>query len=921
MSKLIVNNASLPFKGSNLKVFRSTEAGTARIACTVTFLLFLLCDAVYGIFPLGEKTVVWCDMEQQAVPLLLQLRELLRQGGSIAYSPLDAGGMQFYGVFCFFLSNPLSFLIFVTDIPADQLVTLLVIIKLSLASGTAAFWLRYRVRDLPAAFAVLLGVMYGCSGYGLFYYQNLMWLDIMVMFPLLMVSLRMLLRKGKVLPYLLTLCTIMLLCFYICYMVVLFVLIYTAISVRMTVPEKRRGLIAGKFWGASILAACFTAFVWLPCLIQVMHSARGGGLGLQLAEFGLLGHLDDKTALLGCTGIGFAALPSLFAGEYPHSAAKRRDQLLFLLLAAAVLLDPVNLIWHTGSYQAFPLRWGMIPILLLLTAAAKQLADRACTADQTHAGSSRTNALLVHGISIGAVITLDILFYLKAEPILHSYIDSLWVSPGHALLILIRLAAVSAAYAFVISGRQMRTISLRTCTVLLSVLFLCEFSLNSRIYYGAAASDDGLYAQTMSAAHQITPNDPTARLRLTKKYAHANMLGALGYPTMAHYTSLTRADYLRAVKRMGYSSYWMEVPSTGGTVLSDAVWNVQYQLGVRSDFPSWAEPVWTDGLLSIAQSSITLPSARYLDASPEEIADLPQGSRADVQRMLAAQLPGLENAVTEYAPTALHNLTLTTDENGQTVCTLTDPAEPGEIRFALNIPSRQALYFDLYSQTGTELCNERNGAASVQYNGITVNESFPENNSNGLVFLGEPHKQYVLVRIRVQHDFVCESFGVFGIDLDLLETAAAHAAGTVLGYENGVYTAYCKTDAPKTLVMAVAYDEGFTAEVNGEPAAVFRVNGCQTAVRIPAGESSVVLRFHVQGLRAGFLIGCCGLLLAVLWMLLHGEIPARIRQILNRFAASALQAVYRMLLISVYCLPLLIWLLLVIQNIVSISQT
>lgn len=884
------------------------QTGIPLLACAVTCLLFLLCDAVFGIFPLGEKSVVWCDMEQQAVPLLLQLRELLRQGGSIAYSPLDAGGMQFYGVFCFFLSNPLSFLIFLTDIPADRLVTLLVIVKLSLASGTAAGWLRYRVQELPAAFGLLLGIMYGCSGYGLFYYQNLMWLDVMVMLPLLMISLRILLKKGNSLPYLLTLSAIMLLCFYICYMIALFVLLWMAVSVRTVVPQRRRGLIARRFWGASILAACFTACVWLPCLMQVLHSARGSGLIAWLAEAGLLEHLEDKIALLGCTGIGFAALPHLFLQAHPQTAANRRDRRLFLLLTAAALLDPINLIWHTGSYQAFPLRWGMIPILLLLTLAARQLSERACC--KLPARSTRKEALLLHGISLCAVIVLEVLLLWKAKSILHSYVDSLWVSPGHALLIIVWLTAVSAAYSFVITGRQQRALSVRTCTVLLSMLFLCEFSLGSSIYYGAAATTDGLYAQTMSAAHQIAPDDPTARLRLTKKYAHANMLGALGYPTMAHYTSLTRADYLDAVKRMGYSSYWMEVPSTGGTVLSDAVWNVQYQLGVRTDFPSWAESVWTDGLLSIAQSRITLPSARYLDASPSDIAALPQGSRMDVQRMLAAQLPGLENAVTAHAPTALHNVTLETDANGQTVCKLIHPEEIGEIRFSLMIPSRQALYFDLYSQTGTEIGNERNGAVSVQYNGITVTAQFPENNSNGLVFLGEPNRQYILVRVKVLHDFTCESFGVFGIDLELLADAAAHAEGTVLGYENGVYTAYCQTDAPKTLVMAVAYDEGFTAEVNGEPAAVYRVNGCQTAVCIPAGESRVVLRFHVQGLQTGFRISCIGLLLAVIGLLLHTEIPASFLRILNRFAAGALQTAYVLLLSAVYFLPLLVWLLL-----------
>ena len=34
---------------------------------------------------------------------------------------------------------------------------------------------------------------------------------------------------------------------------------------------------------------------------------------------------------------------------------------VFIVLGLAAILDPINIMWHGGSYQAFPLRWGMIP--------------------------------------------------------------------------------------------------------------------------------------------------------------------------------------------------------------------------------------------------------------------------------------------------------------------------------------------------------------------------------------------------------------------------------------------------------------------------------------------------------------------------------------------------------------------------------
>ena len=70
------------------------KAGIPLVSCALTLGLFLLLDALYGIFPCGTNSIVWCDMEQQAVPLLMQLRVLLKSGESIWFSPFDAGGMH-----------------------------------------------------------------------------------------------------------------------------------------------------------------------------------------------------------------------------------------------------------------------------------------------------------------------------------------------------------------------------------------------------------------------------------------------------------------------------------------------------------------------------------------------------------------------------------------------------------------------------------------------------------------------------------------------------------------------------------------------------------------------------------------------------------------------------------------------------------
>ena len=880
-------------------------------ACIVTFLIYLLCGRAYGIFPCGSKSIVWCDMEQQAVPLLQQMKQLLLSGESLRYSLLDAGGMEFYGIFFFFLSNPLSFLALCTDLPADLLVNLLVFVKLSLCAFTAAVWLRHRIPELPASAVVLLSVMYGCSGYGLQYYQNLMWLDIMLMLPLLMLALRRLLYgKGKyrAVPYFLVLCAMMALCFYLCYMIIVFTVLYVGLSLRYTVRAERRGEAARKFWAASISAACVTAVVWIPCFLQVMHSARSSSTVSKLMHAWLVNNLQDKLMLLGCTAIVFAVLPTLFRGA--DAARRKRDRGLTVLFLLALLFDPVNMMWHTGSYQAFPFRWGLIPVLLLLTRAGEQLSEH--SRDSVPAAEPSKKPVLLCLLIMLLVTVSDALLVRFAGKHVTAYVSSLWVTFPQFFLMLIPLVLLIIGYVLLLWYYQTRQISFRLTTFLAALFFCCEFAMNFHCFVGAAADDDVLFAQTMSAADAFPEDadDPLARVRLTRKYAHANMVGAVGVPTLAHYTSMTREDVMHGVKRAGYSSYWMEINSTGGTVLSDALWHIRYLLGTHGDLPARMKKPWTDGRLALALNPDVLPSAFTLDAAPGEIAELPMGQRADTQRFLAEHVLGDASVITADQPVSeLNGVTLETDENGNTVCTPEDAETEGEIVWHLFIPERQALYFDLYSQTATDLKTPRDGAVRVSVNGKTLESEYPMQNRNGLLHLGDFDGSYVTVRVYVKKAFTCESFGVFGIRMEPFEKALEAAEGCDVAYSRGVYTAEISADTEKTLVFSAAYDEGFTATVNGEPAEVFRVLDCMPAVRIPAGESRVVLTYHVCGLKPALLIALCGLLLIAVFLLCLRFLPERVLNAAGAVSVKLTHLAYGAVVAGVYCLPLVLWLI------------
>ena len=51
------------------------------------------------------------------------------------------------------------------------------------------------------------------------------------------------------------------------------------------------------------------------------------------------------------------------------------------------------------------------------------------------------------------------------------------------------------------------------------------------------------------------------------------------------------------------------------------------------------------------------------------------------------------------------------------------------------------------------------------------------------------------------------------------------------------------------MFFSVPYDDGFSATVNGEPAAIEKVDDGLMAVYVPAGENEIEFTYHTPGLK------------------------------------------------------------------------
>lgn len=235
-------------------------------------MLMLLIYLCLMIWPLGENSVLVLDLNAQYVYYFEKLRNILVSGDSLLYSFERALGGEFMGIFAYYLSSPLSFL--VALLPKSMMtesLLLLLVIKTGLCGLTFGYYLT-KTRMSRPVWTVMFSCMYALCSYVVVMQHNIMWIDNVALFPLILYGMDLLIKEGRFRLYVAALAVAIFSNFYIGYMTCLFLAVYFFIRYATMTPEER-GLTWGKhaFWKAlarmlacSLLAVAMSAVIILP---------------------------------------------------------------------------------------------------------------------------------------------------------------------------------------------------------------------------------------------------------------------------------------------------------------------------------------------------------------------------------------------------------------------------------------------------------------------------------------------------------------------------------------------------------------------------------------------------------------------------------------------------------------------------------
>ncbi|MGN0374491.1 MAG: YfhO family protein, partial [Butyrivibrio sp.] len=323
------------------------------------------------------------DCFEQYIPFFSVYYDILTEGDSIFYSLTGALGYDFWSVFSYYLVCPLNLIILLFGkARIIYAVQLLIMLKIALSGGSFAAFLKNRFPSAKTNRIVLFSTIYALSGFVVGYAWNVMWLDGIVLFPLVIMGMDILMREHNPKWYIYTLFLSMLIicCYFMGYMSCIFIFMYF-----FTYNFKSFGDFAGKLLRiglSSLLALGISGIILIPAFWGLQSTYISGesmpgpklyGSFVNCFKTMMIGvpqngiNFDRENANMFITVLGFLLSVVYFTTGSIKVSDKIRKVLLLLVLFFSFNFKPLNYIWHGMHEQSgIPNRFSFMAIFLML---------------------------------------------------------------------------------------------------------------------------------------------------------------------------------------------------------------------------------------------------------------------------------------------------------------------------------------------------------------------------------------------------------------------------------------------------------------------------------------------------------------------------------------------------------------------------
>lgn len=843
------------------------------VSFVVPFFVLLTSYIVFGVNPIEEESVLSLDLNGQYVYYYDYMYDVFAGKESIFYSWSRNLSGEFMGIIGYYLGSPFNLLVWIwpRSMITEGLLTMMVT-KVGAIGLCTAIYLS-RGKGYNKTTTIVFSSFYALCAYTLEQTMNPMWLDGVMILPIVVYGIEKLIDEGKFIMCTLSLVYAFVTCFYIGYMIGIFsafyFLYYAAATRKKGIGRKflGRGLL---FTAVAIVSVAISAYMILP----VYHSLSYGKFEFSdpdyssvYTNFELIEILDkmfpgsyDTVRMSGlpfvyCGTIVLLMLPCYFFSKNVKLKEKVSAAVIMSLLVVSMYICQVDMLWHGGQLPNWlPYRYSFMLSFLMIAFSAKAF---------NHI--TEFSGKFIGGIS---AVWFAVLLWIEKEDnfledINRDTMDGLQVILPAMLVLLIITAGV------VYFKRNPKS---RACIIALTAVFAVE-GYYSTIYqlvrqdwdivYSSRPSYVDVIVPTREAVDEIKASDD-GFYRIEKTYHRTvNDPLACGMYGLSHSSSTLNAKPIELLSLLGFSARSHYTRYSGATEITKSLFGVKYELSCPDNSYGNIE---TKEDIVVTENPYALPMA-YL--TNDDILNLSLSGTEPLknQNELLGAMLGRGEAGDYF--TRIYDVTLEKENVTQGKTTdshhsfkVITEGKNAEIVYTIEMPETSSLY--MYLPTKYER------TVNVWLNRETFLGTYFEGDNNCIMKIGDFEKgEEVVVGLTLTRSdlYFREAQFVYcdqeAIAADLGELKAQNSDTTVERLSPTHLKINVNAPEDKYLLTTIPVEKGWKVYVDGVETEYEEALDALIGLPVTAGQHTIEMKFTTAGYPEALLITGAGILIFI----------------------------------------------------------
>lgn len=839
-----------------LNISSLKKYGYLLIAPMVVGVILLVVYALKGVYPFGVRSVSYYDMAQSYVPAYYHVYDVLHGTKNVYFDwnmGMGIATTDFIGSFLFFPSN--LFFLFVSRGKILESMSIFLLLKLMFTAFTMSYYSFYRRAN--KTLSVLAGIAFATCGYIIQYYTNIFFLDTIMIFPLFVMATEKLIKdSGRKLAYIILLFLMLL----TNYQLVFTVAVYMVLKVFFLLRELEKEARAKSLFNlviCTVIAFCCAAFTFIPGFITMSGSNRfangteGGLIPVLLTT--VCEFAPQKYFMLFGGEIGVAAVIIIFVSGRSMIKKYAPSLWMILFLAAPIVLENSDLLWHGGSFVHFPMRFGYMLSFELIMLFVEMISD-----EERRVFGSWAKAAKLVGIAMipfAAIFLWDLCMQFTAYGIreLSAYktyglVCALFIV-AYLLVILSQCDKSTYVICFILVGIQAS----------LGMYGMIAPSEN----YSVECEDEYIHKNVQM--RDVISGDAASLDRIKDRNVEfsVNYGLILENSTIGCWMNSINKNLQAELNKLGYTTNYTRTLDGGGSAFTDALLGVKqlYSNGAGGINDTLYDTTGQYSDVGVYDCNYTTPFGTVLDRLPDETL-----SGFEYQNDLFKAATGCDDAL--FSAYELSKQPYSKGRQDQL----------DKYDYTLTVDKRSVLYIYQEGYVPDSYVFAINGEiVELPCMGFNENDQYMLFFLNGMLEMGTYEDETVYLTVYSARESI-DGLQLAMLDTDVLEKGLeAISKRAYVTSEGGTDSLRieCTADKPGILFIPTGYMDEWQVKVDGVPSSARSVLGdAFMGVDVKEGTHVIEMKFRPRGIVPCTILSLIGVLLAV--VLVSGRIDKKL---------------------------------------------